>query len=375
MISWTLKQSEECFDKLSMNGISSIISISAPFVLSSVSKDSGRVVQESTRRRQYLLLTIILSMLFFLAVNGFAQDRRAKLRISNAGFTITALPLLAAKDWGLFSANGLDMEVILMQSSLVPAALTQGDIDFQAGVGPASVNATMTGFATRAIWFSSDRISYWLMAKPQFKTLENLKSKKIAITGLGGTVHVAFLLALEKLGVNPKDFVLVSIAGQQIQQLISLESGYVDAALLSPPVTLGAQKKGFYKVLDVGGMVDMPGGGLTTLAKTIQERPAETKRVIRSLQQAKDEIRKSEPKTLDLIVKLLKMDKEAANETYDQFLTTLSPTGIPTRVGMDILVKSVQAQGRHVGRKVAFEEIADDRLATEVAKELGYKIP
>ena len=324
-------------------------------------------------RNKFIELTIILSVLLLLVSNGFAQERRVKLRISNAGFTITALPLLAAKDWGLFSANGLDMEVILMQSSLVPAALTQGDIDYQAGVGPASVNATMTGFATRAIWFSSDRISYWLMAKPQFKTLENLKSKKVAITGLGGTVHVAFLLALEKLGVNPKDFVLVSIAGQQIQQLISLESGYVDAALLSPPVTFGAQKKGFYKVLDVGAMVEMPGGGLTTLAKTIQERPVETKRVIRSLQQAKDEIRKSKPKTLDLIVKLLKMDQEAANETYDQFLTTLSPTGIPTRVGMDILVKSVQAQGRHVERKVAFEEIADDRLATEVAKETGIQ--
>jgi ABC-type nitrate/sulfonate/bicarbonate transport system substrate-binding protein len=321
------------------------------------------------------LAVVMLSLALANPTWTSAQERRAKLRISNAGFTITALPLLAAKDWEIFNANGLDMEVILMQSALVPAALTQGDIDYQAGVGPASVNATMTGFATRAIWFSSDRISYWLMAKPQFKTLESLKSKKIAITGLGGTVHVAFLLALEKLGVNPKDFVLVSIAGQQIQQLISLESGYVDAAMLSPPVTLGAQKKGFYKVMDVGAMVDMPGGGLTTLAKTIQERPAETKRVIRSLQQAKDEIKKSKPRTLDLIVKLLKMDREAANETYDQFLTTLSPSGIPTRVGMEILVKSVQAQGRHLGRKVAFEEIADDRLATEVAKELGYKIP
>ena len=322
-----------------------------------------------------LSFAVLLSLTIAQTVSTSAQERRAKLRISNAGFTITALPLLAAKDWGIFNTNGLDMEVILMQSALVPAALTQGDIDYQAGVGPASVNATMTGFATRAIWFSSDRISYWLMAKPQFKTLESLKSKKVAITGLGGTVHVALLLALEKLGVNPKDFVLVSIAGQQIQQLLSLESGYVDAAMLSPPVTLGAQKKGFYKVLDVGAMVDMPGGGLTTLARTIQERPVETKRVIRSLQQAKDEIKKSKPRTLDLIVKLLRMDREAANETYDQFLTTLSPTGIPTRVGMDILVKSVQAQGRHVERKVAFNEIADDRLATEVARELGYKIP
>src|SRR5258705_1722423 len=327
------------------------------------------------KRSKFLDLTIILSALLLLVSNGFTQERRARLSSSSRGFAIPALPLLAAKDWGLFPANGLDMEVILIQSSLVPAALSQGDIDFKAGVVPASVNATMAGFATRAIWFSSDRISYWLMAKPQLKTLETLKAKKIAITGLGGTVHVAFLMALEKLGVNPKDFVLVSIAGQQIQQLISLESGYVDAALLSPPVTFGAQKKGFYKVLDVGAMVDMPGGGLTALAKTIQERPAETKRVIRSLQQAKDEIKKSKSKTLDLIVKLLKMDKEAANETYDQFLTTLSPTGIPTRAGMDILVKSVQSQGRHVDRKISFNEIADDRLATEVAKEMGYKIP
>ncbi len=333
------------------------------------------MIRPDSRLSLLFLAAGCLSLALAISEAAQAQEGRAKLRISNAGFTITALPLLAAKEWGMFSANGLDMEVILMQSALVPAALTQGDIDFQAGVGPASVNATLSGFATRAIWFSSDKISYWLMAKPQFKTLDSLKSKKISITGLGGTVHVAFNLALEKLGVSAKDFVLVSIGGQQIQQLISLESGYVDAALLSPPVTFGAQKKGFNKLLDVGAMVDMPGGGLTALVKTIQERPAETKRVIRSLQRAKDEIKKSKPKTLDLIVKLLRMDREAASETYDQFLTTLSGSGIPSRTGMETLVRSVQAQGRHADRKVSFHEIADDRLAMEVARELGYKIP
>src|SRR5438132_12312730 len=328
-----------------------------------------------TKRHKFFKLTIILSALLRLGSNAFAQERRAKLRISNAGFTITALPLLAAKDWGLFTTNGLDMEVILMQSALVPAALTQGDIDFQAGVGPASVNATMTGFATRAIWFSSDKISYWLMAKPQFKTLESLKAKKIAITGLVGTIHVAYLMTLEKLGVNPKDFVLVSIPGQQIQLLYSLESGYVDAAILSPPVTLGAQKKGYNKLLDIGATVEMPGGGLTALAKTIKERPAATTRVIQSIQVAKAEIRSSKTKTVDLIVRILKMDKEAAGETYDQFLTTLSPTGIPNRAGIDNLVRSLQSQGRFLDRKVSFTDIADDRLATEVAREMGYKVP
>jgi ABC-type nitrate/sulfonate/bicarbonate transport system substrate-binding protein len=322
-----------------------------------------------------LAVIALTAVLWSFPESGEAQERRIKARVSNAGFTITALPLLAAKDWGVFTGNGLDMEIILMQSSILPAALSQGDIDYQAGVGPASVNGTLSGFPTRAIWFSSDRISYWLMAKPQFKTIESLKGKKIAVSGLGGTIHVAMNMALEKVGVNPKDFTLVSIPGQQIQILYSLESGFVDGAIMSPPVTFGAQKKGFNKLLDVGAMIEMPGGGLTTLVKTIQERPAETKRVIRSLQVAKDEIRKSKPKTVELIVRLLKMDKEAADETYDQFLTTLSPTGIPSRVGIETLVKSVQSQGRFVDRKVSFNEIADDRLATEVAKEMGYKIP
>ena len=146
-------------------------------------------------------------------------------------------------------------------------------------------------------------------------------------------------------------------------------------ALISPPVTFNAYKKGFNKLLDVGAMVEMPGGGLTALVKTIQTRPAEAKRVIHALQFAKDEVRKSKAKTVDLIIHLLKMDKEAASETYDVFLTTLNPSGIPNRSGIDNLVRSLQAQGRFTDRKIAFTEVADDRPATEVAKELGYKIP
>jgi ABC-type nitrate/sulfonate/bicarbonate transport system substrate-binding protein len=121
-------------------------------------------------------------------------------------------------------------------------------------------------------------------------------------------------------------------------------------------------------------MVEMPGGGLTALVKTIQTKPAEVKRIIHALQLAKDEVKKSKAKTVELIVRLLKMDKEAASETYDLFLTTLNPTGIPNRVGMENLVKAIQSQGRFTDRKVSFAEIADDKLATEVARDIGYKI-
>jgi hypothetical protein len=37
-----------------------------------------------------------------------AQEQRTKARIFNAGYTITASPLLAAKEWESFTAKGFE---------------------------------------------------------------------------------------------------------------------------------------------------------------------------------------------------------------------------------------------------------------------------
>ena len=55
-------------------------------------------------------------------------------------------------------------------------------------------------------------------------------------------------------------------------------------------------------------------------------------------------------------------------------MKTLSIDGVPSRGGIENLVKSIQAQGRFVDKKPTFGDVADDRLAKEVAKELGYKV-
>ena len=72
-------------------------------------------------------------------------------------------------------------------------------------------------------------------------------------------------------------------------------------------------------------------------------------------------------------MRLLKMDKDGAADTYDAFQTTLNPSGIPNRAGIDNLVRSLQAQGRFTDRKVNFAEVADDRPATEVAQGIGLQ--
>jgi ABC-type nitrate/sulfonate/bicarbonate transport system substrate-binding protein len=211
------------------------------------------------------------------------------------------------------------------------------------------------------------------MAKPEFKNVQELKRKKIGVSGLGGTSHVALTAALEKSGIGPKDFVAVSVPGGQVMQ--SLESGFVDAAALNPPTMFFAQRHGYIRLLDIGALVEMASGGLTAMVKTIRTRPDEVKRIIRALQLGKRAMLKSRERTLDLITGVLKMDKQTAADTYKAVEASFNDTGIPTREGMSNIIKAIKAEGRFTDRNITFEEIAEPKFAIEVAKELGYKVP
>ena len=326
----------------------------------------------SRRLDKISFLAQVAFFLFVLHSLSFAQEAPTKLRIANSALSLTALPLVAAREWGLFREQGLQVEIVMMNPAISNPAIAAGEINYIAGVGPGSVAATLSGLPLRAVWFSSSRVAYWVMASPQFKALADLKGKKIGITGgLGGTNHVALTIALEKAGVNPKDFNILSVPTAELPR--SLEAGFVDAASLNPPALFFVERKGFHRILDIGSLVEMPGGGLTSLVKTIRTKPEETKRVIRALQLAKEAIRKSKDKTIELMARSLKMDPAVASATYDVYITGLSVDGVPTREAMSNLVKSVKSQARFADKSVAFEDVADDSLAKEVARELGYK--
>lgn len=310
-------------------------------------------------------------MVLLLAVCGDAQERR-KVRISNANFSFTALPLLAAREWKHFNDQGLDVEIILMRSAAAAAALASGDLDYQSGIGTATVGASMSGLDTRALWSSTNQIAYWLMSRPELKTLQDLKNKRIGVSGLGGTSHLALLFALEKQGFNPKDVVILGVPPGNL--VPSLESKFLDAVSLNPPYMFFAQRQGFRRLLDVGAFVEMPSGGLTATLRTIKTRPDEIKKVIRALQLAKKEMLKAREKTLDLIVRVLNMDRATAAETYTLVQSNFNDSGVPTRAGMNNIVRMVQSQVKGPPRTVNYLDVAEPRFAIEVAKELGYKV-
>lgn len=315
--------------------------------------------------------TIVIGF-FLLTSSVAAQEGLKKIRIAYPSNTICCLPLFGALQWKVFEANGLQAEIIQVRSQVAYPALSSGEVQYVAGVGPASVSATLRGMPSRAVWFATEELIYSLMVRPDIQNVKDLRNKKIALTGIGGTSHVSLQIAFEAVGESPKNFIYIGMGGTQL--LPALESGTVEGALLSPPMLYFAKKKGFRELLDVGARAKMPLGGLTVMISTLRNRPDELKKVIRSMQSAKQEILRSKEKSVALISSFLQVDRDVAEDTYTVYRKTVSGNGVPTHEGMDQIIKSLQAAGQFTGRKVAFEDIADDRIAKEVAKELGYKI-
>src|SRR5207344_2927459 len=133
---------------------------------------------------------MVLSAIFALALPArLPAQTRTNLAGSVTSETMTAL--WVARDRGLFKKHGLDMQFILMpRNPLAVAALVAGEID-AAIVGPGHViNAASGGVDLIGIANLKQKLDYRLNTRPEIKTKEDLRGKRIAISGPGSTSHL-----------------------------------------------------------------------------------------------------------------------------------------------------------------------------------------
>src|SRR5438034_2890192 len=95
----------------------------------------------------------------------------------------------------------------------------------------------------------------------------------------------------------------------------------------------------------------MPLGGLTTIASTIQNRPAEMRRLIRAMQIAERSMLQSKEKSVDVIIRFFKVNRETAQDTFADYQKTVSGNGVPSREGVEQIVKSLQLLGSSAAGK------------------------
>src|SRR6185295_2446819 len=152
---------------------------------------------------------------------------------------VSHVAFYAAKERGYFQEEGLDVEVILMSAPIGIRALIAGDVD-----------ASTVGGPLRMVFISFDKPTHWLYAKPDIRTVKDLKGRKVAIDGLGGTLESLLRSVLEKNGLEGGRDVPFLVVGTPPGRFIALNSGAVDASLFTFPLNFRAEEAGFRELVN-----------------------------------------------------------------------------------------------------------------------------
>ena len=190
-----------------------------------------------------LALSVILS-----SPQAIAQE---KLRLGLSSIGATNGSIWVAEEKGLFRKHGVDVEVIFIGGggARVVSSLLAGDINFSVGGGEGSIRSQMRGAETVIASSTLTKGLQRILAKPEIKTYQDLKGRKIGITQFGSAAHLVLALMLKKWNMRP-DQVQTLQVGSSPALLASLDKGGIDAAVLTLPTFFLAEDKGYRVVGD-----------------------------------------------------------------------------------------------------------------------------
>ena len=104
-------------------------------------------------------------------------------------------------------------ELIQVSANVATAALTAGEIDALGAVGLAA-RASQSGLPIKVLAVTGHRALFWLVSKPEFKAIADLKGTSLGITSRNGSQHLVASRLLATGGLDPaKDVSTVVIGG------------------------------------------------------------------------------------------------------------------------------------------------------------------
>jgi NitT/TauT family transport system substrate-binding protein len=206
-----------------------------------------------------------------------------KLRIGYGAPSVAMSPLWITQEGKLFEKNGLEVEVLYLESALVQRALIAGNIDYGEMTGSLMAAPRLQGADLVMTAGFLNKLLYRLVARPEIKAIADLKSKRVAVSRFGAGADRATRLLLAKLGFNPeKDVVLVQVGGAPTR-LAALAANSVDATIVEPPDHRKAQEAGMRVLANMEEMgIPFQHTGLVTSRSRLAKSPDVARRITKS---------------------------------------------------------------------------------------------
>ncbi|MEK7342150.1 MAG: ABC transporter substrate-binding protein [Candidatus Binatota bacterium] len=175
-----------------------------------------------------------------------------KIRAAYTSIAIQMDPIYIMKELNLPRKHGLEAEMLYIpvSSRAIQSALA-GEIQFLTSAGVANINANLAGGDFVGLTATLNTFIFKIVSKPEIKEPKALKGRKVGISRLGGVSDAALRYALDLWGLVPdKDVAIIQVGGE-IEEMLALQKGAVDAAVLSEPIATVALRTGSSLLFDL----------------------------------------------------------------------------------------------------------------------------
>ena len=202
------------------------------------------------KRRSFLASSSALaSGLAFPAIVRAQGLEKPKVSVAVGGKNLLYyLPLTVAETLGYFKDEGLDAQIVdFAGGSQALRAVVGGSADVVSGAFEHTVNMQSKGQRLRAFVLQGRAPQIVLAVSnktmPNFKSVADLKGKKIGVTAPGSSTNVMANFVLAKAGLKPSDVSFIGV-GATNAAIAAIRQGQIDALSHLDPVITILQRSG-----------------------------------------------------------------------------------------------------------------------------------
>ena len=298
---------------------------------------------------------------------GWAQAlEKPKLSIAVGGKNLLYyLPLTIAEQRGYFKAEGLDVTIVdFAGGARALQAVVGGSADVVSGAFEHTVNMQFKGQRMRAFALQGQAPQIVLGVNPKtmaaYKTVADLKGKKIGVTAPGSSTNVMVNFILAKAGLKPSDVSIIGVGAAQ-GAVAAMRSGQIDAISNLDPVITLLQRSGDLKIISDTRVVaeadkvfggPMPAGCFYAPQAFIDKHPNTTQALTNALVRANKWIQGAGPS--DIITNVPESFLLGDRAVYiDAFLAAkgaLSPDGLFPDKGADTAFRALASVDAEIAK-------------------------
>jgi NitT/TauT family transport system substrate-binding protein len=332
----------------------------------------GRTQRLKTLANGWNLRCISLVVLWMLAAAGYGEAQTLeKVRIGMPSLSLSFVAPQVAYARGFFREEGIDAEIIRIATNVGLVAVTIKEIGYTTAVG-AGLRGAVKGLPLKVVTYFNGRPLHVLVARPELKSLADLRRKIIGFAGYGDSTEFMLRAILRQAGMElEKDVQAFQVSGSG-QRLQALLSGKMDAAIVPPPFNFEAESKGFIRLMAAADVFETSVSGLALHVDTLRDKPTQVKKMLRALLKAQNFIRNNKAESVRVIADWLKLEPKISQASYEIYVKGMSLNGIvPERVLESDIERARKDQ--QVKEAVPVSKIVDFSMLKEALNELGMR--